>query len=182
MPAASWSGAGLGAWSTAAANIHTRLQTAPANWSGDVMVPGCPWLVMIWSQAVSAGDSWNPGELLATYCSGVMARAPSKLLGSGANGGFPLVATVPISGIAHRGWKPWAWDCLVMFWVSLMSLSIVAVVTPSLLNLSTACSIAAGEAKAEGQPRSARSMALEGTPTACRSASIAWFTSGWQSE
>src|SRR6266567_848680 len=145
------------------------------------MTPGWPWLVMIWSHWTVVGSSLNPGVVCAPYCSGVMARALLKLLGSGANEGFCVTATLPSSGIVHCGRKPWAWDGLVMFWVSVMSLSMVAVVTPSLLNLITACSIVEGDAKEVGQPRSARSTAFEGTPTAWRSASIAWFTSGWQS-
>ena len=104
-----------------------------------------------------------------------MARALLKLLGSGENDGFPVVATVPSSGIVHWGWKPWDWDVRVMFCTSWRSLSMVAVVTPSPLNFTTPCSIEDGEAKAEEQPWSARSMALEGTPAAWRSDSMPWF-------
>ena len=67
-PNTSWSGATLGAWSTAATSIHIRSQTAPANWTPpDAMTAGWPWLVMIWSHWTSVGDSLSPGMLLAPY-------------------------------------------------------------------------------------------------------------------
>ena len=47
------------------------------------------------------GELWSAFVATLVACSGVIARALLKLLGSGENDGFPVVATVPWSGIVH---------------------------------------------------------------------------------